>query len=128
MAMIAGERAGRGVRAPMLPTPAAPSYRGAACTAPGAAKDWRTEDLDKPDHQRFLANKYCDVCPIAEMCLEGAITRGETAGVWGGLVAEELERAREIAHPKKSRKNSAKKPTPVPAAAEAAPVLLGVAA
>lgn len=129
MTMIAGERAGRGTRAPMLPTPTLPSYRDAACADRSARKDWRDAENADPLHQRFLANTYCAHCPITDFCLTQALERRELAGVRGGLVAEELERAYELAHPRKT-KDSKKKPTPAPtpAAAESAPELLGVAA
>lgn len=123
MTMIAGERAGRGVRAPQLPTPTLPSFRGAACADRSAAKDWRTAETGDAAHQRFLARTYCDHCPLAELCLQQALERGEDSGVWGGLTADELERAHAL-------KRRVTRKTPAPAAAESvsAPVVLAVAA
>ncbi|MFF3127846.1 WhiB family transcriptional regulator [Streptomyces sp. NPDC057908] len=31
------------------------------------------------------AKAVCRRCPLMERCLQGALERGETAGVWGGL-------------------------------------------
>ncbi|MFE5199918.1 WhiB family transcriptional regulator [Streptomyces sp. NPDC056601] len=31
------------------------------------------------------AKAVCRRCPLIESCLQGALERGETAGVWGGL-------------------------------------------
>ncbi|MFF3497277.1 WhiB family transcriptional regulator [Streptomyces sp. NPDC002795] len=31
------------------------------------------------------AKAVCRRCPLMESCLQGALDRGETAGVWGGL-------------------------------------------
>ena len=126
MAIVAGERAGRGVRAPQLPTPTLPSFRGAACADRSAARDWRTALQDNPLHQRFLTKTYCDHCPIAELCLQQALERGESTGVWGGLTADEFERAVAL----KNDRVLGKK-TPAPAAADESvsePAALGVAA
>ncbi|MDX3697334.1 WhiB family transcriptional regulator [Streptomyces europaeiscabiei] len=35
------------------------------------------------------AKAVCRRCPLAESCLEGALARGEAAGVWGGLSEDE---------------------------------------
>ena len=32
------------------------------------------------------AQALCDVCPLQQACLQGAIERREPAGVWGGLL------------------------------------------
>jgi WhiB family redox-sensing transcriptional regulator len=36
------------------------------------------------------AKAICRRCPVAQACLDGAIARGERAGVWGGLNADEI--------------------------------------
>ncbi|WP_030978297.1 WhiB family transcriptional regulator [Streptomyces sp. NRRL S-1824] len=35
------------------------------------------------------AKAVCRRCPLMESCLQGALDRGETAGVWGGLSEKE---------------------------------------
>ena len=35
------------------------------------------------------AKAVCRRCPLIEDCLEGALERGEAAGVWGGLSEKE---------------------------------------
>ncbi|WP_433341624.1 WhiB family transcriptional regulator [Streptomyces sp. CA-253872] len=37
---------------------------------------------------------YCASCLVREPCLEGALSRGERWGVWGGLDPEELRALR----------------------------------
>lgn len=37
---------------------------------------------------------YCASCLVREPCLEGALSRGERWGVWGGLDEEELRALR----------------------------------
>ena len=108
----------------MLPTPTLPSFRGGACADRSAAKDWSSQEIANPVYQRFLANTYCAHCPIAEMCLEQALKRGEVTGVWGGLIEVELVKARAKAKAQREAKRSAG----VPADAEPTPVELGVAA
>lgn len=34
------------------------------------------------------AKSLCDECPIKAQCLEGAVSRGEPWGVWGGEIFE----------------------------------------
>ncbi|MEU3064163.1 WhiB family transcriptional regulator [Streptomyces subrutilus] len=38
------------------------------------------------------AKAVCRRCPLMESCLQGALERGETAGVWGGLSEPERRR------------------------------------
>lgn len=48
--------------------------------------DPRLFDGDRPTLARVMAaRKWCDDCPVAQTCLDGATTRGES-GVWGGRV------------------------------------------
>lgn len=62
----------------------------------------RTEDLDagkRQTRQRTLqriaaARALCDACPVQNECLDHAITKPETSGVWGGLTAQEIGRLR----------------------------------
>ncbi|MET8411112.1 WhiB family transcriptional regulator [Streptomyces sp. NPDC005195] len=35
------------------------------------------------------AKAVCRRCPLQESCLQGALERGESAGVWGGLSEDE---------------------------------------
>lgn len=41
------------------------------------------------------AKALCDVCPVKNECLEGAIARFEKHGTWGGVSADELRRIRQ---------------------------------
>lgn len=38
--------------------------------------------------QIAIAKKMCGGCPMQKACLEGAISRGEPCGVWGGELFE----------------------------------------
>ncbi|MCX6440329.1 MAG: WhiB family transcriptional regulator [Actinobacteria bacterium] len=60
------------------------------------------------------AKSLCGGCPVRTQCLEGALSRQEPAGVWGG---ELFEDGRIIA-----RKRKAGRPTAVEVAARTAPV------
>lgn len=40
------------------------------------------------------ARALCGGCPIIEECLDSALTRGETYGIWGGLTTPEREQLR----------------------------------
>ena len=60
------------------------------------------------------AKALCHTCPLREPCLEGAISRREPVGVWGGELFDRgrvIERKRPRGRPRKSEL--------VPAAAEA---------
>ncbi|MGC4986625.1 WhiB family transcriptional regulator [Streptomyces sp. DT193] len=39
--------------------------------------------------QEGEAKAVCRRCPLIERCLQGALERGESAGVWGGLSEKE---------------------------------------
>ncbi|MEW2515802.1 WhiB family transcriptional regulator [Streptomyces sp. NPDC046870] len=39
--------------------------------------------------QEEEAKAVCRRCPLIESCLQGALDRGESAGVWGGLSEKE---------------------------------------
>ncbi|MFJ5266703.1 WhiB family transcriptional regulator [Streptomyces sp. NPDC088387] len=39
--------------------------------------------------QEEEAKAVCRRCPLMESCLQGALERGEAAGVWGGLSEKE---------------------------------------
>ena len=39
------------------------------------------------------AKKLCSVCPVRQLCLEGALAEGQVFGVWGGLDETELRTA-----------------------------------
>lgn len=41
-----------------------------------------------------LAKSICYVCPVQASCLEDALGRNDSWGVWGGLTAPERERLR----------------------------------
>ncbi len=60
------------------------------------------------------AKSLCGGCPVRTQCLEGALSRQEPAGVWGG---ELFEDGRIIA-----RKRKAGRPTAVEVAARTAPI------
>ena len=49
-----------------------------------------TERKDERIEREHLAKKLCANCPVREDCLEAALARHESYGIWGGL--NELER------------------------------------
>jgi WhiB family redox-sensing transcriptional regulator len=49
-----------------------------------------TERKDDRVEREQLAKKLCASCPVREDCLEAALGRHESYGIWGGL--NELER------------------------------------
>jgi len=76
-----------------------PSWeRHAACRAPSVPTGiFFSEDLG----DIAAAKRVCASCPVLSPCLEGALTRGEPCGVWGGqlfingrLVAQKRRRGR----------------------------------
>lgn len=70
----------------------------AACSKiPDATEIFFSEDNETID----AAKKFCLECQMQYQCLEGAITRGEDYGVWGGqlfikgkIVAKKRQRGR----------------------------------
>lgn len=48
-----------------------------------------------PGGSTVAVKKVCAACPVREACLEYAIRTGQTDGVWGGLSARQIRRARE---------------------------------
>lgn len=86
------------------------SPRGTQGLAAGSAElPCRTNDIDlwfaeKPAAIE-QAKALCGECPIRDLCLEGALERGESAGVWGGqllvngvIVAHKRPRGRPRKH------------------------------
>lgn len=53
------------------------------------------------------AKAVCRRCPLIERCLEGALDRGEDAGVWGGLSEKELRSLKRRAARKRTAAASA---------------------
>jgi len=49
-----------------------------------------TERKEARLEREHMAKKLCATCPVREECLEAALERHETYGIWGGL--NELER------------------------------------
>lgn len=76
----------------------------AACqTIPEAWKLFYSEEL----HEIAAAKRVCADCPVIAPCLEGAITRAEPCGVWGGqlflngrILANKRRRGRPPKHPR----------------------------
>lgn len=58
----------------------------AVCRNEGAAPMFPA-DSDGPGIEAAKAN--CAVCPVLLECLAGALDRGESYGVWGGLTTNE---------------------------------------
>jgi WhiB family transcriptional regulator, redox-sensing transcriptional regulator len=58
-----------------------PDWSVAACRDPGGQTDLFFSELI-PEINR--AKAICQVCPLMEACLIGAVQRREPAGVWGG--------------------------------------------
>jgi len=40
-------------------------------------------------HQLEQAKTLCSTCPLQRACLEGALSRSEPCGVWGGQIFED---------------------------------------
>lgn len=72
------------------------------CRAPGAnPDDWYEENLDEvlPTKgrgalriRRENARALCAGCPVQNLCLTGALARGERFGIWGGLIIDDVRR------------------------------------
>lgn len=50
-------------------------------------------DQSEPQKRRE-AKAYCAVCPVAEQCLEYALSTKQYWGIWGGLTERERRRLR----------------------------------
>src|SRR5690606_36273324 len=48
----------------------------------GDPETWFAESPEVLEHAKSL----CGPCPLREMCLQGALERGEPWGVWGGEI------------------------------------------
>lgn len=53
------------------------------------------------------AKAVCRRCPLQESCLQGALDRGEPAGVWGGLSEDERRSMKRRAARSRARQASA---------------------
>ena len=54
------------------------------------------------DSEIAIAKSLCGTCPMNSACLEGALSRGEPCGVWGGELFEDgvvIERKRRPGRP-----------------------------
>jgi WhiB family redox-sensing transcriptional regulator len=82
---------------------------------------WRLDaacrDVDARTRDQFFrddlpsiaaAKRICADCPVMVECLEGAVARGEAAGVWGGQLFDEGR----IVSVKRRRGRPAKNPRP----------------
>lgn len=68
----------------------------------GDAETWFAEHPDVLE----LAKSLCGPCPLREMCLQGALERGEPWGVWGGELFDHgqvIARKRTAGRPRKDR-------------------------
>jgi WhiB family transcriptional regulator, redox-sensing transcriptional regulator len=59
------------------------------------------EKLSYPAERQ--AKEICGGCPVAEMCLDYAITNNEHHGIWGGLSAKERSNLRRKEYAVKQR-------------------------
>ena len=50
------------------------------------------ERKPEKDLRENAARRLCNACPVQQVCLDYALTVGESHGIWGGL--NELERKR----------------------------------
>ena len=69
--------------------------RKAACHGENAVHFYAPAHFErKPekDGREGAARTICAACPVRQVCLEYAVNRGETHGIWGGF--NELERRR----------------------------------
>lgn len=53
-------------------------------------------DIFFPEHgeSSLPAKQLCARCPVARQCLAGAVERGETWGIWGGVAAKNFHKVR----------------------------------
>ncbi|WP_331722821.1 WhiB family transcriptional regulator (plasmid) [Streptomyces canus] len=63
----------------------APTRPGAACVGEDPELFFPIGDTGPALIQIEEAKAVCRRCPLIDDCLEGALERGEKAGVWGGL-------------------------------------------
>ena len=61
-----------------------------ACAQPGVNADWFFVETSVP----VAALAVCCNCPVRNECLQHALTKPETYGVWGGLSARQRNRIR----------------------------------
>lgn len=67
----------------------------AACRGQDTANFYHPENERGPSRVRreMRAKAVCATCPVVESCLRWALAAREPYGVWGGMSAEERERA-----------------------------------
>ena len=53
---------------------------------------WFPNDGDR--HAARRARELCATCPVAQQCLEFALSNGEKHGIWAGLNSDQLARLR----------------------------------
>jgi WhiB family redox-sensing transcriptional regulator len=73
------------------PSEAQDWWRNAACRGTDTSLFYHPEDergIFRRRRERE-AKAICAGCPVRQPCLEWALTRPETHGIWGGLTAEE---------------------------------------
>ncbi|MGZ0200557.1 WhiB family transcriptional regulator [Streptomyces sp. RM1] len=70
-------------------TAAAPERPRAACVDEDPDLFFPVGDSGPALIQEDEAKAVCRRCPLIESCLQGALERGEAAGVWGGLSERE---------------------------------------
>lgn len=68
----------------------------ASCAAPGAVSMF---PHDGDEVGQAAAKRQCVGCPVRQTCLDEAMARGESWGVWGGLTTDERRglRRRQVA-------------------------------
>lgn len=59
---------------------------GAPCGQPDAPNMFPADNDTKG---RRAAKALCDRCPVRKRCLDDALSRGESHGIWGGLDPDE---------------------------------------
>lgn len=75
---------------------------GAIPCVTGDPETWFAEQPEVLEHAKAL----CGPCPLREMCLQGALERGEPWGVWGGELFDRgrvIPRKRTVGRPRKDR-------------------------
>ncbi len=99
----------RGTRRPHV-APAAPTsglLPGAACKGVDPDLFFPEVDPDAPEGECVFefavrrAKMICAGCPVRLLCLDGALKRGESAGIFGGLDADER---RKLKHAQENRR------------------------